>query len=1247
MKILSIRGKNMASLEGEFSIDFTEEPLLSAGIFAITGPTGAGKSTILDTLCLALYGEIPRQLGANEKGVLLKDGLTGTILPNDPRAILRKGTSDGFAEVKFKGNDSNDYRATWKVWRSKNKIEGALQAPTVSLENLTTNTPVQGTRTEISKEIERVLGLSFPQFTRSVLLAQGDFTAFLKANKDSKSELLETLTGTAIYSEISKLIFDKFRVSEKAINELKAQLGGILLLKENERHDLIVQKSKVDLALKTIQLEQESLKLQLGWHTALKSLMDSKADAVISVCQAKEAKASAKERSAQFLLIESVQDARIIFATNQTLEKDVAEKKEALNTHLLGEGEFKKQLEQASLNQKHFEVEHQASQTNYETSQPQIEAAKRLDTIIGSKAGPLKEAKDKWDLTAKTRNAQDQEIFDKNTAIGLLNAQIESVNTWLKANEARKSVAEDSTLVLSKLADAAELLETQELAVGQQAALKAEIKIKDVAIAAELKLKQEAETELGQATANFGASVESLKLILIDEIKINEKTALKKSGELTKAKGCWDLLFDRETRYNEQTLLLAEISKNRVKAEADYNQAGVDLKEAEIKKKQAERLLSSARLKTAENVATLRSSLILGDPCLVCGSTDHPYSAPGYQPDAGLKVLEEEELACNHHYEQLVADRSKFKQLDTGLKLDEAKITKELIQVSEKITTLTLEWEKFSLFKECASVASAERSHWLEIESEKVNTELTRCQKQIKAYDTQKELKEQLEKDHRTKEKRVEEMKNGLLEFRQQRNLDEQNLAHTEKALKESQAELEVIIAALDLRFKEKQWSTTWKQNPTAFIAELTEFRKAWCTHSDQLINDTTECAKLGVGLVELEKHLRETIALEAKGLSEFTRLTEEISADKASRVKLFGGQDIKLIEDGFKKNVSTAERGLDAARKQSGALQDKMSISSGTIAQSKKDLSTTETRLLSATQDFDKWLIKFNATRRPPLEKLELKPLLSLSSEWIAGEREALQALESAILAAETTLRERDTNLSAHKLKKGSAKTLDEVSERAAIVESDYDKQCLNQKDVDYKLRLDGENQKKSGGLQSEMTLKDLIYQKWAKLNELLGSSDGKKFRQIAQEFTLEILLSHANVQLEKLTSRYQLECIPDSLALQIIDRDMGDEIRSVHTLSGGESFLVSLALALGLAALSADKMQVESLFIDEGFGSLDPDTLATAMSALDNLHNQGRKVGVITHVQEMTDNILTQVKVSKFSSGKSKVEVHPLQET
>ena len=191
------------------------------------------------------------------------------------------------------------------------------------------------------------------------------------------------------------------------------------------------------------------------------------------------------------------------------------------------------------------------------------------------------------------------------------------------------------------------------------------------------------------------------------------------------------------------------------------------------------------------------------------------------------------------------------------------------------------------------------------------------------------------------------------------------------------------------------------------------------------------------------------------------------------------------------------------------------------------------------------------------------------------------------------------------------------------------------------FRLRTQAGNKQKIASQQEELNACRLESERWAKLNELAGSADGAKFRRIAQGYTLDVLLSYANVQLRDLSRRYRLERVPETLALQVIDRDMCDEIRTVHSLSGGESFLVSLALALGLSSLSSNRMKVESLFIDEGFGSLDADTLRIAMDALESLRTQGRKIGVISHVQEMTERIPVQIRVSRAGNGRSFLEV------
>ena len=193
--------------------------------------------------------------------------------------------------------------------------------------------------------------------------------------------------------------------------------------------------------------------------------------------------------------------------------------------------------------------------------------------------------------------------------------------------------------------------------------------------------------------------------------------------------------------------------------------------------------------------------------------------------------------------------------------------------------------------------------------------------------------------------------------------------------------------------------------------------------------------------------------------------------------------------------------------------------------------------------------------------------------------------------------------------------------------------------------LAQDDAKRQRSQSMLAEIAQQEAIEQRWSRMSDLIGSADGKKFRNYAQQFTLDVLLGYANAHLNHLSRRYQLDRIQNpaspSLALLVRDQDMGGEMRSVHSLSGGESFLVSLALALGLASLSSNRVRVESLFIDEGFGSLDAETLRVAMDALDGLQAMGRKVGVISHVQEMTERISTKILVQPAAGGRSTISV------
>lgn len=241
MKILAIRLKNLTSIEGTVEVDFTAEPLHSAGIFAISGPTGAGKSTLLDALCLALYDKAPR-FATSVESVNLADVGDNQINQSDVRNLLRRGTSDGYAEVDFLGIDGRRYRSRWSVRRTRNKISGSLQPQTLEVKELDTEKEFQGTKKELLIQLVELVGLTYEQFTRTVLLAQNDFATFLKSKGAAKAELLEKLTGTGVYSRISQEVYARNKAAQEEVTLIQNRMNVIELMPEEEL--LALQKEK-------------------------------------------------------------------------------------------------------------------------------------------------------------------------------------------------------------------------------------------------------------------------------------------------------------------------------------------------------------------------------------------------------------------------------------------------------------------------------------------------------------------------------------------------------------------------------------------------------------------------------------------------------------------------------------------------------------------------------------------------------------------------------------------------------------------------------------------------------------------------------------------------------------------------------------------------------------------------------------------------------------------------------------------
>ena len=287
MKILAIRGNNLASLAGKFEIHFNREPLSSSNIFAICGPTGSGKSTLLDALCLALYDKTPRLNRDRTSSVDLPDVGKETITPRDPRYLLRRGTGEGFAEVDFVGNDGVEYRAHWSVRRAHGKADGKLQDTEMELKTLADEQSIGGKKSEVLKEIKKRLGLEFDQFTRAVLLAQNEFAAFLKTDNDGRGTLLQTLTGLDIYEKISIRAHQRAKFERDVLDDLEKQRKGLSALTAGECAELEQKFMTAKTEASILEQRKAELETQIRWHETWENLKQAEQ-------QAREAEARAR-----------------------------------------------------------------------------------------------------------------------------------------------------------------------------------------------------------------------------------------------------------------------------------------------------------------------------------------------------------------------------------------------------------------------------------------------------------------------------------------------------------------------------------------------------------------------------------------------------------------------------------------------------------------------------------------------------------------------------------------------------------------------------------------------------------------------------------------------------------------------------------------------------------------------------------------------------------------------------------------
>ncbi|MEO6734605.1 MAG: AAA family ATPase [Ferruginibacter sp.] len=1242
MKILAIRMKNLASLEGVTEIDFTKPPLSTAGIFAITGPMGAGKSTILDALCLALYGKTPRYLQAKEQGIEVKDGKTGFINQGDCRGILRDGAGEGYAEVDFMGIDGHAHTATWRVRRARDKPDGLMQGDSLELKNLHSGTIFPGRKKDVSEETERLVGLNFEQFTRSVLLAQGDFTAFLKAAKDDKSSLLEKLTGTHIYSEISRRVFENHKMQEQGLRELNLKREGIITLTTEELASLEERNKSAKELIETRQVEITGLDKEISWHHQFKTMMENFELAGELIRKANEHKQNASGRLVVLTQVETVQSARKFIDAQSDIARQLNEKNEKLAVIEKDLTEFnERQLLSVATLDTASKIWLESTE-KYNLALPVLAKARELDVKIGGKLEEVNNAAAIVKI-AVDASFQKQKIIESTKAKNenLLNS-VNLLQQWKDDNELRRLIAEQENLILSKLNDARQLLTASGSFSKRISGLSNDI-------AAEIEKVEKLQAAAGPLKIKLTAAQGNMemltsKLFGVDIIKLDAEkvSADNLRADLAGAQSFWENLFEKLKDFNQSTKKLNDDQADHKEKVPQLAKAAAELQTTRTKKETSLELLQKARLSVSENVESLRGQLIAGEPCPVCGSQEHPYIVHNPQLDAVMQKLEVEYKQYERAYENALSHHSALQGNVLQLNSSMATGERELAEKDNNLRTLKSKWEKLPVYEAIQNIADEEKANWLAKQMEQTGLLQKSLLTNISNYNAQKKEQEELQKQIHSFEQQLNENFILLTKDEQARDLLQQQLSHCNVENGKLNASLKQIESNLAIYFSNVEWFNNWQNEPSVFEESITKFSLLWKEQTEKLVNDTTELHTIRATLEEQQLQLQNLLTEQESKQIVLMGLKQQYDELFKQRQLIFNGRDAKSVEATLKQSIDTALQNLDLQKVADQNLKTSIARAAAQVEQLQKDKTQLQEQELKAGRNTEQWLAAFNQKHALSFGIDELLELLQHTQEWIEEERAALRAIDDAITQAQSVLQERASRLQQHELNRMSERNVEDLEILKTQLVTVLQQASQEKTETELWLQQDEANKKKIGDLLNVINNQAIITDNWAKLNDIIGSSDGKKFRQIAQEYTLDVLLGYANMHLQSLSQRYLLERIPNTLGLQVLDQDMGNEVRTVFSLSGGESFLVSLALALGLASLSSSRMQVESLFIDEGFGSLDPATLNIAMDALERLHNQGRKVGVISHVQEMTERIPVQIKVSKENSGRSRVEVN-----
>lgn len=1213
MRIQQIHFENLNSLEGQWQIDFSDPAYAAEGIFAISGPTGAGKTTILDAICLALYGRTPRLERVNKSS----------------NEIMSRHTGSCYAEISFVTREGN-YICHWSQQRARKRPEGELQPPKHEIADADSGMVLENKLRDVAVKVEQITGMNFKQFTRSMLLAQGGFAAFLQASADERAPILEQITGTEIYSEISVRVHERTREERNRLEVMQAEISGLKVLSAEEEQQLLK-----DLEVKIAQEKEQQGKLRggreaLAWLDRIDGLeknirglevqwqeyeersgafaadrkrLDQAARAMIlegpyAELQNMRNMENRERKELAKLEEELPRQAQVLEAARQGLNEAIANLHK-LKQHRKEEGEKAKQVRAMDLliNQQQGRI-------------------KELQTVVGAGEKACAEGQAKIDSSQLQlekmgrEQAVVEQYLNENSRDASLLADYAGINKTFKRLEELQASLQARQL---KGQGAIEAVKTLRLAGEESAAV-----------------NESNHQALEQQQLRVQNIEEQLRNILqghdMDWWRDERDRIKERQGKLQVLEGTLKKILQGEANLRDGRQLVQKLAEQQGKLDAVIAQLQ---DETEIQVREAEHLETQvALLNRIRDLEEERCRLEDGKPCPLCGAVEHPYATgnlpavDGAAQDLGqarerlqqfnrelldLRIKKAElDKECQHQSDHVrEVEEQLMGELESrgGLYNDLGGQTRELMTPEQVETQVIISEESFKMYTQQIKTLTA-----LQQSAKEMGTAYEQCR--AAALESDKMLQqatlEQLQAE-REQERLAGEIKDlqaeaGQLQAEAVKEVEPYGIVSLPVE------QLPAIKKALEKRRQD------WEQQQ----AEKVRLERATSQVQNQMVRDEDWLKARQSTLNEDKENLQQQ--------------QERFRSQQAARLELYGERDPDQEEARLDEQITAGEAVLDGER----------------------EMVEQQERLQEISRERQKNLAGSTQKRAPQLQGLEQSFAGQIEQAGFVSEADYCQA---RLPAKERQL----LSEQAEKLKKEETELQTRLMDECQRLNQERDRNITDQprdvweetqpqceqaiKTLQEEIGADKKTLQDSRDTQQQVQLLRKEYEAqqrglgiWETLHRLIGSADGKKFRNYAQGLTFAIMINNANQQLQKMSDRYLLVRNPDQpLELNVIDNYQAGEMRSTVNLSGGESFLVSLALALGLSQMASHKVSVDSLFLDEGFGSLDEDTLDNALNTLAGLQQDGKLIGVISHIPALQERINTHIEVIPQSGGRS----------